>query len=222
MLENISDRLGTKNLRFPGQYYDQETGLHYNFFRDYDPSTGRYVESDPIGLDGGLNTYVYIDNQPLSYIDPLGLVHWTGTALVGRAGIKKKLNIGRWKTPFGISASIASVHLDLTSDCIDSMQTTVHLDVGDIDGKWTSALPIFFFYGDVDLRDENQHPEPMALTGSFSMRGAVTGVGGGDLKTGIAYGVFRADIGLAAKFNIKGISYYSSPPETHCCTGGAN
>jgi RHS repeat-associated protein len=61
------------NLRFPGQYYDAEDGLHYNYFRDYNPAIGRYVQSDPIGLLGGVNTYAYVDNRPINSIDPLGL-----------------------------------------------------------------------------------------------------------------------------------------------------
>ncbi|MBI3546205.1 MAG: RHS repeat protein [Gammaproteobacteria bacterium] len=61
------------NVRFSGQYYDAETGLHYNWNRYYDPKLGRYITSDPIGLDAGLNTYVYVDSNPLGWIDPKGL-----------------------------------------------------------------------------------------------------------------------------------------------------
>lgn len=64
----------TYNQRFPGQYYDWETNLFHNGFRDYDAQTGRYIESDPIGLLGGINTYVYVDNQPTLQTDPLGLM----------------------------------------------------------------------------------------------------------------------------------------------------
>lgn len=60
------------NARFPGQYFDAETGLHYNNARYYDAATGRYYSSDPIGLAGGLNTFAYAGAQPTSLVDPSG------------------------------------------------------------------------------------------------------------------------------------------------------
>lgn len=69
--------------RFPGQYFDSETGLHYNYFRDYDPSIGRYVQSDPIGLAGRINTYSYAESNAMRYMDPTGLVAWEGRVTGG-------------------------------------------------------------------------------------------------------------------------------------------
>ena len=93
---DFDGNLITLNLRFPGQYFDGESGLHYNYFRDYDPQTGRYLQSDPIGIirdysdpqmliaiemgivspsyGYGLNhNYGYANGNPLSFIDPTGL-----------------------------------------------------------------------------------------------------------------------------------------------------
>ena len=65
----------TYNLRFPGQQYDADTGYHYNWNRDYNPWTGRYLQADPIGLAGGLSRYGYVGGNPLSRVDPMGMFY---------------------------------------------------------------------------------------------------------------------------------------------------
>jgi RHS repeat-associated protein len=77
------------HLRLPGQYLDTETGLHYNGMRDYDPRTGRYLQADPIGLQGGWARYTYVAGDPLGMMDPFGLKWFRGrddSPAVGRPG----------------------------------------------------------------------------------------------------------------------------------------
>ena len=76
MLRNLSSVVRARfvyDLRFAGQMYQAETGLNQNYFRDFDPLKGGYDESDPIGLRGGINTYAYARNNPITLTDPTGL-----------------------------------------------------------------------------------------------------------------------------------------------------
>ena len=76
--EPVEDPLGLGslriNLRMPGQYFDLESGLAYNWNRSYDASVGQFTQSDPVGLEGGINTYAYVGSAPTMYVDPLGLM----------------------------------------------------------------------------------------------------------------------------------------------------
>ena len=87
----------TNNLRFPGQYFDAETGLNYNYFRDYNPVIGRYVEADPLGLKGGFNPYIYANANSLINVDSYGLEPGGGAnaAITNPPGLP-----GTWIVPY--------------------------------------------------------------------------------------------------------------------------
>jgi RHS repeat-associated protein len=78
-----SGRSFTYNPRFPGQIYDPQAGLQQNYFGDYDPQVGRYIESDPAGLAASINTYAYVDSGPILFFDPDGLGKEGGQTNVG-------------------------------------------------------------------------------------------------------------------------------------------
>jgi len=112
----ISAAVGTvtNNLRFPGQYYDAESGLSYNMMRDYDPSVGRYVQNDPAGFRGGINPYVYAAGNPIRLIDAVGL-----------SGDESS---GGWSTYTGVYKDFQFLNVTTTID--SNGNTTVSTDVG--------------------------------------------------------------------------------------------
>lgn len=108
------DATYTYNLRFPGQYYQAETGLFYNYYRDYDPQTGGYLEPDPIGLAGGsFSTYAYVGARPISYTDPFGLYPAllvtlpNGSQYFAMTTVKNSAQAASYGLPVGSAAAIA-------------------------------------------------------------------------------------------------------------------
>ena len=93
----------TSNLRFPGQYFDVESNLHYNTRRFYDPKIGRYITQDPIGFNGGLNLYNYVGGDPINNADPTGEILPAiamGLGFLGGSlweiGVQMVMNGGNW------------------------------------------------------------------------------------------------------------------------------
>jgi len=148
----------TVNLRFPGQYYDSETQLHYNWNRYYDPRIGRYITSDPIGFEGGLNTFSYVRGNPLGLIDIFGLYeqisYWTGTTTV-RADTNITMSVGASAT-----VGTTTVGVDTNSSGAQwSQSTQISVGVGidicfsvpkdscDEEEPQSSGAPDYYFQG---------------------------------------------------------------------------
>lgn len=155
------------DLRFPGQRYDAATGLHYNYYRDYDPETGRYIQVDPIGLAGGINPYLYVGASPLKHVDPLGLVRWSGTVRSRSAA----LGVG-----------FVLYDFDLESECIEGERARVHVraPAASIGLNIKYAPPIFSLSeSSVTLNDRMDRVEPAVLNGWFSIWSAGIAAGAG-------------------------------------------
>ncbi len=154
---------------FPGQYYDTEMGTHYNYFRDYDPSTGRYVESDPIGLKGGTNTYAYVSSNPILLFDPIGEVEWNGTQVeVGAA--------------FGVGASFT--RLKLTSKCVNGKKGVATVwAVGPSIGIGAGGSSPVSGSTNASFKDRLETPDPNIFNGVYS--GYYAGVDYGPGRLGL-------------------------------------
>jgi len=153
--------------------YDAETNLNQNYYRDYDSSTGRYNESDPLGFSSGQSsTYTYVSANPTSHIDPTGLITWTGKMWSAASPIAK-----------GASVDIYT----LTSECVNGEKTTVRIRaVGFGPGYGFTAAGSW-----VQFEDQYNYINVMALVGTFVRYS-------GGIAAGIGYGYNRILLGVAA------------------------
>ncbi|KAF1026652.1 MAG: putative deoxyribonuclease RhsC [Acinetobacter bereziniae] len=167
---------GYSNIRFQGQYYDKETGLHYNRYRYYEPYSARYVSKDPIGLNGGFNLFKYVRN-PQQLIDPLGLVEWSGSSYQVSGG------------------PVSGVRYELRSECVNGRRARIVVyATGGTEGKGLAVGAVGS--ESVSFEDGKKTVDPGVFNGTWSEVSAgvsfIKGIAIGktELGTALSQGVF--------------------------------
>jgi RHS repeat-associated protein len=150
----------TYNLRFPGQYYDAEKGSNYNYFRDYDPGIGRYVQSDPVGLLGGKNSFSYVFNTPLGLMDSRGLAPdcvpiWVGPS-VDAGQFRDREQTFRWAGGYEFRLNGARGSPEIEGEPNGEICLSVRMQL--------TIYHVFYLFDEFDLYARRQHTTTFKCT----------------------------------------------------------
>lgn len=185
----VLDNIGGLNLGFAGQYFDAESGLWHNGFRDYDSRLGRYIQSDPIGLWGGMNPYSYVDGNPVNNVDPLGLTKWS---------------IGVFQATGGKGLGAGVARFMASSECVKGEMAIVHGTISLLGAQFDAMPPLSFSGFTAEFNDNRNDIDPWALNGPFVSLAVSASFGGGVSYSSTQIGEARSDFGFGAMAGFAG------------------